>query len=132
MAVGSIHVSWVDSIYEASSDFLRALAIDQFNECDSIMLIGHNPGLDMLLLETDPTATRFIQNNKLMTTAIFGSVEIDIAEADDSRLRARLLNLHDPKIFKPLPDFKTVQRASLSSILQKTNGIRHCECAERA
>jgi phosphohistidine phosphatase len=46
-SVGYVEQRLVDGIYEASAGALAALA-DEHREVDSLMLVGHNPGLERL------------------------------------------------------------------------------------
>jgi len=62
-------------IYEASLQDLFAVLADVPETTYKVMLIGHNPGLEQLLLHLAPTAER--QNNgKLLTTANVARIQI--------------------------------------------------------
>ncbi|MCW8926146.1 MAG: histidine phosphatase family protein [Xanthomonadales bacterium] len=42
---------YVDSIYGASTDMLLTLAVDAFSYSQRVLMVGHNPGFEYLLLK---------------------------------------------------------------------------------
>lgn len=67
-------VTWDDRIYEGSiSDLLGVLA--DHESCASLMLIGHNPGLDDLLEHLSIKQPEKNRDGKLMTTAAIAILE---------------------------------------------------------
>jgi len=62
-------LSWDDRIYEALLQELLAVIDEALYLADSIMLVGHNPGLDSLLTYLSIGPLKLNANGKLMTTA---------------------------------------------------------------
>ncbi len=65
-----------ESMYLASTSTLKQLIHLHINNHESIMLIGHNPGMEGLLLNYCPNAP-LTRNGKLMTTANIAVIEFD-------------------------------------------------------
>ncbi len=65
-----------ESMYLGSSGTLKQLIHLHINQHESIMLIGHNPGMEGLLLNYCPNAP-LTHNGKLMTTANIAVIEFD-------------------------------------------------------
>jgi phosphohistidine phosphatase len=65
-----------ESMYLASTSTLKQLIHLHINQHESIMLIGHNPGMEGLLLHYCPNAP-LTRSGKLMTTANIAVIEFD-------------------------------------------------------
>jgi len=65
-----------ESMYLASSSTLKQLIHLHMNAHHSLMLIGHNPGMEGLLLHYCPNAP-LTHSGKLMTTANIAVIEFD-------------------------------------------------------
>jgi len=89
-----IHAS--RELYHASLTVLLS-SIRTFDDSHSrIMLIGHNPGLEALLLHLCPDAP-LMSNGKLLTTANIAVVELAIATWGSVGEQASLLKLLRPR-----------------------------------
>ncbi len=65
------------SLYEASPDDLLAILQKHTQQTQTLMLIGHNPGLDQLLCYLSKDTPPCDQNGKLMTTAAISVLGYD-------------------------------------------------------
>ncbi len=65
-----------ESMYLASTSTLKQLIHLHINQHESIMLIGHNPGMEGLLMHYCPNAP-LTRSGKLMTTANVAVIEFD-------------------------------------------------------
>jgi len=65
-----------DNIYEAGVDELLEVVGEIPESCDRALIIGHNPGLDELLLYLATVPQRFYKDWKLMTTATLAIVDL--------------------------------------------------------
>jgi len=68
-------IRFTKSLYHASEHDLAALIETTLEDSESLMLVGHNPGLEMLLLCYFPNAP-FFSNGKLMPTATAAVIEM--------------------------------------------------------
>ncbi|MGI9229465.1 MAG: SixA phosphatase family protein [Gammaproteobacteria bacterium] len=86
------HIIYSDAIYNASLDDLLDL-IDQYrHECNAILVIGHNPGMDELLCFLSETQPPMSDTGKLMATATVAVLDYDDGRAIQSgSAKARLL-----------------------------------------
>lgn len=66
-----------NNLYEASSDDLLAILQKHTQQTQTLMLIGHNPGLDQLLCYLSKDTLPCDQNGKLMTTAAIAVLSYD-------------------------------------------------------
>lgn len=62
-------IRFLDELYLADVGTLLQILRDIHDEHDSVMLVGHNPGLDHLVTFLSKTATPLTDSGKLMTTA---------------------------------------------------------------
>ena len=99
------NVRWDRRIYLASSAVLLDLLREQEGDPASIMMIGHNPGLEDLIFDLVPddgsSPLRDIVEDKF-PTATFAVIEINIdrwADADDKL--GRLVHLTRPRDLDP-------------------------------
>jgi len=91
------HVLWEDRIYEASLNDLITL-IDQYGAgAHTLLIVGHNPGLDQLLchLCNDPPPVN--DSGKLLTTAATAVLDYGTAPISAKAHQARLQCLIRPK-----------------------------------
>lgn len=89
----------VDEIYEASHHDLRAVIEAYAGEATSLLLVGHNPGLEALLAYLLPEEPPRSPSGKLMTTAAIAVLECDGWDLQRGSCRLlhcqRLKELHD-------------------------------------
>ena len=101
-AVGrNLPVNWDRRVYLASSVTLADLLREQSDEADSILLVGHNPGLEDLIFDLVPddgtSPLRDVVETKFPTAA-FAVLELDIEHWADLRDGgARLTHLMRPR-----------------------------------
>ena len=88
---GEINVPvWDDRLYLADRDTLLEVIGEQDDSVEKLMIVGHNPGLDDLLLYLSDGAPPLTSKGKLMTTSTLAVVEItgkwDNIKASSNRL----------------------------------------------
>jgi phosphohistidine phosphatase len=90
-------VIWEPAIYEASLKTLITLIDRHSQNVRTLLMIGHNPGLDQLLchLSIDPPAVN--QSGKLLTTAAIAVLEYDHGGITIKPHQARLRYFIRPK-----------------------------------
>jgi len=69
-------ITYDEHIYMADSDTLLGLLNELPDEQTSIMLVGHNPGLDDLLIDLCGNALPLSDSGKLMTTAALAIIQL--------------------------------------------------------
>lgn len=84
-------VRYERDLYHASGGVLNEACRAALEQQRSVMLVGHNPGLDQLLLDLVGNSVSYTSSGKLMTTAAMAVIEL----AD--RQPARLLELQRPR-----------------------------------
>ena len=91
------HVLWEDKIYEASLNDLIAL-IDQYGAgAHTLLIVGHNPGLDQLLCHLSHDRPLANESGKLLTTAATAVLDYGTAPISAKAHQARLQYLIRPK-----------------------------------
>ena len=105
-AVGqSYAVNWDRRIYLASSATLLDLLREQDSELASLLMIGHNPGLEDLIFDLVPddgTCPLRDMVEEKFPTAAFAVLELDVAHwADAAPGCARLVHLTRPRDLDP-------------------------------
>lgn len=96
----SANIIYDDAVYEASRTDLLEVISRYAGSAETVMLIGHNPGLDELVSSLVPGKLPLTNKGKLMTTAAVAALE-----CDDWQLQhcsCRLLHLLRPKELKKL------------------------------
>lgn len=101
----SYPVNWDRRIYLASSATLLDLLREQEGEPDSILMVGHNPGLEDLIFDLVPddgsSPLRDVVEEKFPTAA-YAVLELDIGTwADAAPGCARLVHLSRPRDLDP-------------------------------
>ena len=88
-----IPVRVVDSLYEASAQTVLSAIFDNAGECQSVMVIGHNPSLVVLLNHlTSNHASAF--NTTIFPTCTLGDIGFEAARvADIDSEHGRLISL---------------------------------------
>jgi phosphohistidine phosphatase len=104
-AGGTPPVIWDRRLYLASSDVLQDILRGQEGDPGSIILVGHNPGLEDLILDLVPDdgtcPLRDVVEEKFPTAA-FAIVELDIDSWSDIREECgRLTHLTRPRDLDP-------------------------------
>jgi phosphohistidine phosphatase len=90
-------IIWDDRIYEARLDDLLQVIAESGKKTKSLLLTGHNPGLDHLvnhLLKERPPHT---ESGKLMTTAAIAMLDFGKEAVNVKQRSAKLLLLARPK-----------------------------------
>lgn len=85
-----------ERIYAASLDDLFAVLADVPETINKVMLIGHNPALEDLLLHLTPNAERQ-KNGKLLTTANVARIGVQGKWHNLQQTKGQLLGLVRPK-----------------------------------
>ena len=83
-------------LYHAGLQPLLAL-IGEHRQQSSLMLVGHNPGLDQLLVHLVDAPLPRTKKGKLMTTATLAVLELDTPTGTESPASAKLVQLVRPK-----------------------------------
>lgn len=97
LELSSAQLRWEPRIYEATPTTLLTRLRTTPASCRRLLLIGHNPGLEQLLLTLADGPVTPRADGKLMTTAAIAQIRFD---CDWSELRAkcgRLITLVRPK-----------------------------------
>lgn len=89
-------IQWTDGLYLASLERLRAYLLDTPAHTQRLLVIGHNPGLDDLLLYLARPPVPHKANGKLMTTAALARLQLDAGWNDIRRGCAELLHIQYP------------------------------------
>ena len=91
------HIGYEDSLYLADAGALLSIVRGFPDEAKSVMLVGHNPGLEELLIylcgESVPTAA----NGKLLPTATLAQIAVVAAWRNLWRNSGRLIAITRPK-----------------------------------
>lgn len=101
----NLQVNWDRRIYLASSATLLDLLRDQPDDTGSVLLMGHNPGLEDLIFDLVPddgtSPLRDVVEEKF-PTASYAVLELDIAQWSELRERCgRLTHLTRPRDLDP-------------------------------
>ena len=102
---GRFPIAWDERIYLASAATLRELLREADDALDAVMLVGHNPGLEDLILDLVPddgsSPLRDLVEQKFPTAA-FAVLELPIARWRELAAGpARLLHLTCPRDLEP-------------------------------
>jgi phosphohistidine phosphatase len=90
-------IIWDERIYEARLDDLLQVITDHGSDVKSMLLTGHNPGLDHLLNHLLKERPPLTESGKLMTTAAIAMLEFGEEKINGKRQAAKLLLLARPK-----------------------------------
>ena len=80
-----VGVEYDDSLYLASESTIVEIAADGLRDYDRFVIVGHNPGMDDVLLRFCPNVTAS-QNHKLMTTAAIAIIQFSGPDLVDPEL----------------------------------------------
>lgn len=83
-SIDGAQIEFSRALYHADVDEL--LAVVRRAAAQSLLLIGHNPGFDGLLIKLCGAGLPLTANGKLMTTAALAQIELDHWQADSGRL----------------------------------------------
>ncbi len=89
-----------EGIYEASVEQLLGVLSGCPRQVNRVLLVGHNPGLEELLLYLAPTPPVIPNNGKLLPTAALARMLMPDEWQSIARGSARLLNLTRPTSLK--------------------------------
>ncbi|MBU2478664.1 MAG: histidine phosphatase family protein, partial [Gammaproteobacteria bacterium] len=90
-------VHWDKQLYLASLDILLQFIADIPATQQHVLLIGHNPGLEELLLYLADDAEGYVQRGKLLTTANFVRLALPKDWADLAQHCARISQFIRPR-----------------------------------
>jgi phosphohistidine phosphatase len=91
-------VEWKKDIYAAYMVTLLQLLTTQPESLKSVMLVGHNPAMEDLLLHLCRDANSYQQKNgKLLTTGNVAKIMVDVGWKDLTMCEARLEKILRPK-----------------------------------
>lgn len=96
--LNSADIIYDDAVYEASRADLLAVIGRHASNANTVMLIGHNPGLDDLVSSLVPGKLPLTNKGKFMTTAAVAVLECDDWQPQHGS--CRLLHLLRPKELK--------------------------------
>lgn len=68
-------IRWDERLYLASAGTLCQVIGELPDDCHRALVVGHNPGLEDLLLQLAPAALNYQQGHKLLTTATLAWLE---------------------------------------------------------
>lgn len=69
-------ILWDERLYLASADTLRQVIGELPDTCRRVLVVGHNPGLEDLLLQIAPAALNYRKDHKLLTTATLAWLDL--------------------------------------------------------
>ena len=90
-------IEYRDSLYHAGLATLVNSVREQAEDLDRLMLVGHNPGMDQLLVYLCRDEITLTGSGKLMTTAALARIECRCPWADLGPEDCSLLELRRPK-----------------------------------
>jgi len=93
MNIGPDDIIWDERVYGAWTSSLFEVLRETPTGASRVMIAGHNPGLEMLLLELCDDRVRTADDGKLMPTAAVAHLEISSSWADLKRGVGHLLSL---------------------------------------
>lgn len=90
------NIQWVPFIYEATLKSLISLINTCPDSAGTVLLVGHNPGLEKLIayLSKDPITVP--ADGKLLTTTCLAHLEIETAWREAEESSARLISITRP------------------------------------
>lgn len=83
-------------LYLASLQVLLKILNEVPTDCDSVMLVGHNPGLDELVSYLSATTVPLSDSGKLMTTACLAHFKLP-ADGAELQGKAQLVSIVRPR-----------------------------------
>lgn len=92
-----IELRWDEELYLASRKTLLVRIRELPSETDSVLLVGHNPGLEELLEYASRTPVPTTDSGKLFTTANLALLQLDGDWKDAGRGAADLVELVRPR-----------------------------------
>jgi phosphohistidine phosphatase len=91
--MGTDDIHWDTRIYHASPHALVEVLSESPDDARRVLIAGHNPGLEYLLLHLCGPGLTIPDDGKLMPTAAVAHLEIAVPWRDLGRATARLLSL---------------------------------------
>jgi len=91
------NIYWANAIYEASLGDLLKIIKDNTKQHKTMLLIGHNPGMDNLLCYLSENAPAFTPSGKLLTTSAIAVLEYKNKRIETEPQSAKLIRLMRPK-----------------------------------
>jgi len=97
LGIAGNNVYWESEIYEASLNRLLAIISQHSKDVRTLLLIGHNPGLDQLLCYLSKTPPPITTSGKLLTTAALAILDYGNTPITTNPHQARLQNMIRPE-----------------------------------
>jgi phosphohistidine phosphatase len=95
---GEINVPvWDERLYLADSDTLLEVMMEQGDNVEKLMIVGHNPGLDDLLRYLCNGDLPLTSKGKLMTTSTLAIIELSDTWTDINSAGNHLVQISRPK-----------------------------------
>ncbi|MGK0298219.1 MAG: phosphohistidine phosphatase [Gammaproteobacteria bacterium] len=91
------NIHWTDAIYEARLGDLLKILEDKAKQHKTILVIGHNPGMDNLLCYLSENEPEFTPSGKLLTTSAIAVLEYKNRWVETEPQSATLISLIRPK-----------------------------------
>lgn len=91
--IGPDDIIWDERVYGASTSSLLEVLRETPANASRVMIAGHNPGLEMLLLALCDDRLRIADDGKLMPTAAVAQLEISSSWGDLNSGAGQLLSL---------------------------------------
>ena len=102
MGISTDTILWDRQVYLASLSTLLEIIKQTSDNIDSLMLVGHNPGLEELLIYLSQEAVPRSNSGKIMATATLAHLELQQGFRNPPNQSARLVDINWPR---QLPDF---------------------------
>lgn len=90
-------VFWAEKIYQASLNDLLSIIKQHSTNTHTLLIIGHNPGLDQLVCYLSKKPPRVNASGKLMTTAAVAILDYDNESISTGFQQAHVKHLIRPK-----------------------------------
>ncbi len=78
-------IVYEEALYLASESQIMDLITENFEFCDRLMMVGHNPGMDYVLFQFCPEV-KTSPTGKLMTTAAFAIINFTSSDMSNPKL----------------------------------------------
>lgn len=97
LGVDSDRIAWDPRVYGAGVDGLLSVLADCPQQAKTILLVGHNPGLETLVEYLGGEDVEIPEDGKLLPTAAVASLKMPESWADLEEGSARLVSLTRPR-----------------------------------
>lgn len=93
-------IRWIPEIYDASLNDLLKILKSCPDQAETVMMVGHNPGLEYLLEYLCRDRVRLAADGKLLTAACIANLEITTKWSVASKSTAKLTSITRPPEMK--------------------------------